>query len=112
MEGKKWVMNRQEKEEEILNEQRFEIKKPFTWNEFEKKIEKRAENFKKKHGNRKIDHRFQEIGLELQEWFGGNPWFIFYKPEATIDKIKRAFEICKKKQIKSIGYLLGIIQKS
>ncbi|MBU1149115.1 hypothetical protein KKI23_03415, partial [Patescibacteria group bacterium] len=42
-----------------------------------------------------FNYEFQEIGIELDEWFGQNCWWIFSKPEAEIFKIKQALEICK-----------------
>ena len=70
----------------------------------------RREAFLKKNKGKKVDYPFQEIGLELEEWFGQKCWFVFYKPEADLDKVKNALEICKTKEIKNIGYLLGILK--
>lgn len=92
-------MNRQEQEEEILNQQQFKFKriKPDLKKYFTDK-------------NPKIKYEFQELGIEMESWFGQNIWWIFSKSEAELSKTKQAFAICKKKNIKKVQYLLGILQ--
>ena len=61
--------------------------------------------------NPKIKFEFQELGIELDKWFGKKCWFIFYRPEASLNKIKEAFQICQNKGIRKLEYLIGILQK-
>ena len=94
-------MGRFSQEEEIINQQQFKFKK--VGSDIKKYFTDK---------NPKIRYEFEEIGQDMEAWFGKNIWYIFYKPEAELDKVKRAFEICKKKNIKKIQYLIGIIKKS
>ncbi len=56
---------------------------------------------------------FELICKEHQDYFGKVFWSIPYLPikGMTNDKIKKAAEIAKAKNIKSVGYLIGIIKK-
>lgn len=56
----------------------------------------------------KIEHSFQELGIEMQKFFGKNIWYLFYKHKE--DDLRYAFSICQKKNKRSIPYLLGIIK--
>ena len=64
--------------------------------------------FAEKYGGKKIDHSFQELGVEMSKYFKDNIWFLFsiYSEE----DMKYAFEICKRKEIFTIGYMRGIIK--
>lgn len=73
-------------------------------------LEKRAQDFKEKHKGKKVDFEFQEIGLELNKWFGQNCFWILSKPESELQKVKYALKVCQEKKIKKIGYLLGILK--
>ena len=92
-------MTRQETESEIYDQQQFQFKK--VGSDLKKYFTDK---------NPKIQYEFQELGQDMEAWFGKNIWYIFYKPEAELDKVKRAFEICKKKNIKKIQHLIGIIK--
>ena len=61
--------------------------------------------------NPKVKYEFQELGIELDKWFGKKCWFIFYRPEAELNRIKEAFKICQDKGIRSLNYMLGILRK-
>ena len=62
---------------------------------------------------KKIDHEFQSLGLELQEWFPKKDWkviwTIFYRKGFTESLIRDAFLECKKRKVKGIGYLIAIV---
>ncbi len=62
---------------------------------------------------RKIDYSFQLLALDMVEYFGQEKkkliFSLFYKHKE--EKIRDAFEICKKRKVKTINYLLGIIKK-
>ncbi len=92
-------MTRQLAEEEILNQQQFEFKRA--------KVDIKKYFTDK---NPKVQYEFQELGIEMESWFNQNIWFVFYKKEAELNKIKKAFEICKKRNIKNIAYLLKILR--
>ena len=99
-------MTRAENETEILTAQHPFKKLPLQ--DFTQELQKRRKYYEK----RKIDYEFQEVGLEMKEWFGGNVFWIFYRPEAELNKVKEAFKICKEKGIKKVDYLLGVLSKS
>ena len=61
--------------------------------------------------NNKVAYEFQALGLELQPIYGKAIWSLFYKQGFTESKIRRAAEIAKKRNIQTIGYLIGIIKK-
>jgi hypothetical protein len=63
-----------------------------------------------KNQNPKVQYEYQEIGLEMQKWFGKNIWWIFSRPEANLQKVRDALKICQQKGIKNIGYLIGILK--
>lgn len=93
--------------EEYEQEQEYSFKRPL----FNlKELKKRQEIFDKKVGRKKVEYEFQEICLEMNEWFGQKCWFIFYRHD--LQSIKEAFEICKSKDIKKVNYLIGIIKRS
>ncbi len=98
-------MTRFEAEADLITEQN-----PFKKIDFNLDLEARRKAFEKKVGGKKVDYEYQEIGLEMQKWFNKNIWFIFYRPEADLDKIKNAFKICREKGKKEINYLLGILK--
>ena len=94
-------MNKYEIEAEITTEQH-----PFKRIEVNLDLEKRREYYEK----RKISFEFQEVGLELEKWFGKKCWFVFYQPEAELSKVKEALRICKEKNIRDLKYFLGILK--
>lgn len=70
--------------------------------------------FEVKKSDKKIDYSFQELGLEMQDYFGKNKkgliWSLFYKFRE--DRIRDAFIFCQKKGIKDISYLVGILKNA
>lgn len=62
---------------------------------------------------KKIDYEFQQLGLEMQEWFPKKDWkrmwTIFYRKGFTESLIRDAFLECKKRKVKGIGYLIAIV---
>jgi hypothetical protein len=99
-------MNKYDTETEILTEQHS-----FHKLLLEIDFEKRREEFNRKVGGKKIDFEFQELGLELEQWFGKKLYWLFYKPEADLEKVKQAFKVCRDKGIRKLEYLIGIIKK-
>lgn len=62
--------------------------------------------------NPKVKHEFQELGLELEPFYGKLIWTLFYKPWATEFKIRQAHERnLKGKRVFELKYLIGIIKK-
>ena len=59
----------------------------------------------------KIQFEFQEIGKQLEPFYGKLIWTLFYKPGFTEFKIRKAHEIAQERGIKDIKYLIGIIKK-
>ncbi len=94
-------MNRQEAESEIYDQQQFQFKK--VGSDIKKYFTDK---------NPKIRWEFEEIGQDMEVWFGKNIWYIFYKPEAELSKVKYAFNQCKKYNKKNIAYLIKIIQNN
>jgi len=90
-------MNRQQQEENIIEQQDY---KPKSLKDYLKT---------RKTKTTKADFRFQELGMEMQEYFKQNIWYLFYKYDEF--QIKDAFTICKNKGIKKINYLVGIIRR-
>lgn len=56
----------------------------------------------------KIDYPYQELGIEMQRFFGRNIWYLFYKYKE--DDIREAFTVCERKGKRSVPYLIGIIK--
>jgi hypothetical protein len=99
-------MTRQDNETEILTAQH-----PFKKLTLNFDLEKRREEFNKKVGGKKVDFEFQELCLELNAWFNKKCWFIFYRPEASLERIRAAFKICQERKNKSVKYFLGVLKK-
>lgn len=86
---------------------------------YERQWEKEGKTLKKpvfeikKASKRKIDYSFQELGIEMQDYFTSAKksliWSLFYKFRE--DKIRDAFKVCKEKGIQNIAYLMGILKK-
>lgn len=62
----------------------------------------------------KIDHEFQELGVEMMDFFKKEEhkrmWTLFYKKDYTIQKIRYAFKECKTRNKCSVGYMEAIIK--
>ena len=76
---------------------------------FKQQQRERKAAFDKKHSGKKIDHSYQELAIEMQQFFGKNIWYLFWKYKEQ--DIKEAFEICKRKEIKNVAYLIGCINR-
>lgn len=59
----------------------------------------------------KHKHEFQELGQMLEPIYGKGIWAMFYKVGFTEYKIRKAHEICFKKGITKLGYLIGVVKK-
>ena len=104
-------MNKYQIEEQIISEQKNKIERPdFSFDRFFQEQKKREEAFDKKVGGKKVDYEYQEIGLAMENWFGKKCWFIFYRPEAELQKVKEAFAKCRAKGIRKIEYLIGCLK--
>lgn len=73
----------------------------------EGKLEKMK--FEPKIPKKKVDFEFQQIGIELEPYYGKAIWPIFYK--FHLEKIKDAHKVCTKKGITNIKYLIGVMKK-
>jgi len=58
----------------------------------------------------KIDFEFQELGLELEPFYGKVIWSLFHKVGMTEQKIRDAHKIAEKRGVTKFPYLLGIIK--
>ena len=76
---------------------------------YEELLKSRAAQFKEKTGGKKVDYSFQELGLELQQYFGKGVWWLFYRYKEA--DIRRAYEICQRKGNKNVNYLVGCIKR-
>lgn len=63
---------------------------------------------------RKIDYSYQELGCELEEYFGKSTriWAMFHKVGYTEHIIRFAFKETKKKEIKNLNYMIAIIKNN
>ena len=67
------------------------------------------EEEKKELSKHKIDHSFQELGIEMSKHFKGNIWWIFNKyPE---NAIRIAFKKRQEEGVYRIDYLLNDLSK-
>ncbi len=62
----------------------------------------------------KIEHEFQELGLEMQGFFEKKEWpriwTLFYKKGYTERKIRYALKECQKRGKCSVSYLEAIVR--
>ena len=75
---------------------------------YEQLLKERAAQFNERTQGKRIEHSFQELGIEMQRYFGRNIWHLFYKYKEQ--DLREAFAICQRNEKKSVGYLLGIIR--
>ena len=71
-------------------------------------LKERAAQFKERTEGKRIDHSFQELGIEMQKYFNRNIWHLFYKYKEQ--DLREAFAICQRNDKKSVGYLIGVIR--
>lgn len=64
--------------------------------------------FNNKYGGKKVEYSYQELGIDMQQYFGKNVWYLFHKYKEQ--DIREAFAICQKKNIRKIPYLIGCIK--
>uniref|UniRef100_A0A6H1ZQA3 Uncharacterized protein n=1 Tax=viral metagenome TaxID=1070528 RepID=A0A6H1ZQA3_9ZZZZ len=67
----------------------------------------KQKNFQPKH---KVDYSFQDLGLEMQDYFKTNIWWIFHRNWGE-EQIRDAFIACKRAKITKVSYLVGILNK-
>ena len=82
---------------------------PIQLSNYQDLLKSRAEQFKEKTGGKKVECSFQELGLDLHTYFGRNVWWLFYKYKE--EDIREAYEICKRRDIKNVNYLVGCIRR-
>lgn len=58
----------------------------------------------------KFSFEFQEICSEIEKYIGKKAWLLPHMAGFTESKIKRAFEIAKRKNILTFPYIIGIIK--
>lgn len=60
--------------------------------------------------NRSSKHKYQwqESAERLSQWFGTPLYWLYHRYEQW--KIEDAFRICQEKNIKKLGYLIGILK--
>jgi hypothetical protein len=97
-------MTRQDTEAEILTDQH-----PFKRIDLNFDLEARQKEFERKMGGKRVNWEFEEIGLELENWFGRKLYWIFYRPWGEVGKVKEALKVCQAKKIKDVRYLLAIL---
>lgn len=59
----------------------------------------------------KINHEFQALGIECEEYFGKSPriWQQFYRVGVTENLIRYALKECKTRNKPFVGYFIKII---
>ena len=66
--------------------------------------------YKPKEAKKKIEFEFQSLGLEMKEYFGKQKfWYLFHDARFNVKMIREAFEICKKRGVCKVNYLLGVL---
>lgn len=68
----------------------------------------KREEYEKSHPE-KIEFEYQEVGLEMKKHFNKNLFWLFHQ-NYTLEDIKAAFAICKKRGINNHNYLLGVLK--
>jgi transposase len=75
-------------------------------------LAQRKREYEKEHPQ-KIEHEFQEVGVNMVKWFQPKRpsivWSLFYKHDLKL--IQQCFDICKRNDKRSIGYLHGCIKR-
>lgn len=59
----------------------------------------------------KFNYEFQQLGVELEPVYGRGIWHLFYRRGFTEHKIRQAHEVCKKKNILTLAYLIGVVKR-
>ncbi len=59
----------------------------------------------------RFTHEYQILCSEMEEKVGKVAWKLPYLPYVTDEKLRKAWEIAKKKGIYKYQYILGIIKK-
>jgi hypothetical protein len=97
-------MNREESDSQDFG-------KPKKIGSFEINLAARKAAFDAQTGGKKIEHDFQEIGVELEPIFGKRIWADFHRAGYTEAKIRQAFEICKKRGKIKYDYFRSILKR-
>ena len=58
----------------------------------------------------KHKYEYQELGTELEPYYGKRIWQLFYRVGFTEYKIRKAHEQCLKYKKTNIGYLITVIK--
>lgn len=64
--------------------------------------------FKPVESKRKVDFEFQQIGIELEPFYGKVIWSLFYK--YPLVKIRDAHKVCVERGIITVKYLIGVMK--
>ena len=81
---------------------------------YEDLLKKRRAEFEKEHPQ-KIEHEFQEVGIEMCTFFQltkaqeSKVWALFYKHDLKV--IQDCFAICKKNNVQHINYFFGCLKR-
>ncbi len=57
------------------------------------------------------EFEFQEVGVELEPYYGKLIWTVFYRADATERRVREAHKVCLKKKIFNIAYLIGVMKR-
>lgn len=57
---------------------------------------------------KKIDYEFQQMGIELEPFYGKVIWSLFYK--YPLEKIRDAHKVCVERGVMKLAYLIGVIK--
>lgn len=58
---------------------------------------------------KRVDFEFQQVGIELEPFYGKAIWPMFYKYQLV--KILDAHKVCVKNKIFTLAYLIGVMKK-
>jgi hypothetical protein len=70
-------------------------------------ISKKIDTYRIKSPTKNYHAEWQVLADEMTEYFGENCYWLFYKKEDW--KIRDAFKVCQGKRIRSLRYLMGIL---
>ena len=100
-------MNRTTGSPRIRENQDFAGPKPISM--FSLDLEKRRAEFEAQHG-KCIEHEFQQLGRELEPIFGTRIWADFHRAGTIEAKGRRAYEICKKREMVKYPLFRGVLR--
>lgn len=65
--------------------------------------------FETKKSEKKIDFEFQQLGIELEPFYGKVIWSMFYR--YPLVKIQDAHKVCVERGITKLAFLIGVMNK-